>query len=204
MIDVDIHNEQSHVKLDEPFLQNVTVHTLQQEGISTATVSIAVVDDATIHRLNREFLAHDAPTDVLSFLLSAPPDVEHSGAATHAGGLGRSAERTVTAEAESSRPPLEGEVVLSAETARRRAAEFDWSAADEVVLYLVHGLLHLAGYDDASPEERQQMRRREKAVLSHWNLVPHDNESMNEFAEKPVSRSDGNAAGGHHTQGATS
>ncbi len=46
---------------------------------------------------------------------------------------------------------LDGEVVVSAETAQRAAPRFGWSAAEELLLYVIHGTLHLAGYDDATP-----------------------------------------------------
>ena len=86
-----------------------------------ATISVAVVDDDAISELNGEFLGHQGPTDVLSFVLEQGEDF------------------------------LDGEVVVSAETAQRAAAEFGWSAAEELLLYVIHGALHLAGYDDATP-----------------------------------------------------
>ena len=90
-----------------------------------ARISVAVVDDATIAVLNRQFLRHEGPTDVLSFLLEQDED------------------------------GLEGEVVVSAETARRTAPRFGWSEGEELLLYVIHGTLHLAGYDDAKPREQR-------------------------------------------------
>jgi probable rRNA maturation factor len=84
-------------------------------------ISIAVVDDRSIHELNRQFLDHDYPTDVLSFPLVA--------AGNH----------------------LEGEIVVSVDTAAREAAEVGWSTEDELLLYVVHGALHLAGFADKDP-----------------------------------------------------
>jgi probable rRNA maturation factor len=120
--------------------------------VTAAEVSVAIVDDPAIHTLNRQFLDHDEPTDVLSFSLHD----EKSGGSTEG--------------------QIDGEIVLSAETARRRAAEFHWSPRDEVVLYLVHGLLHLAGHDDQTPEDRTAMRTREQTVLAHWGLSPRYDE----------------------------
>jgi probable rRNA maturation factor len=56
--------------------------------------------------------------------------------------------------------------VISAETARRWSVEYDNSSDRELELYLVHGLLHLCGYDDLAPREKRLMRRREAEVLA--------------------------------------
>jgi probable rRNA maturation factor len=113
---------------------------------STATVSVAIVDDEAIHALNRQFLDHDYPTDVLSFPLEDAP------------------------------PSLEGEIVVSFDTAIRCAAEAGWSAADELLLYVVHGALHLAGYRDKVQADADEMRAREAAILAGLGVpVPaHD------------------------------
>ncbi|MFQ5730563.1 MAG: rRNA maturation RNase YbeY [Planctomycetaceae bacterium] len=158
MYDVRLHNAQSHLDVDAGLLRDVVEWTLQSEGIESAEISVAVLDDAAIHALNRDYLDHDCPTDVLSFALS------------DAGG-----------------EHLEGEIILSAETACRWAAEFDWSPHDELVLYLVHGLLHLAGYDDHSPDDRNAMRQREQAVLARWDLRPRFDERA---AQSPDDESD--------------
>ncbi len=68
---------------------------------------------------------------------------------------------------------IEGEVIVSAEMALEMAAQYHWQGSDELCLYLVHGLLHLCGYDDLSPEEQIVMRRRERDILQFWNLTPH-------------------------------
>lgn len=85
---------------------------------------------------------------------------------------------------------IEGEVILSTEMAVTVAKEIaqeqttedsnstgEWTAENEALLYLVHGLLHLAGYDDLTPEEKQLMRQRERDILQHWQLIPHYAES---------------------------
>lgn len=156
---IEIANSQSCLELDEAFLREVVSRTLVVEGVVQADISVAIVNDATIHDLNRRHLAHDEPTDVLSFLLSSEspdPDAGQHGAA------GRRGEGKT----------LEGEVIASAETAVRRAADFAWSPHDELVLYIVHGLLHLAGYDDLTPAEKRLMRRRERAILALSGLTP--------------------------------
>jgi probable rRNA maturation factor len=104
-------------------------------------VSLAVVDDPTIHALNRRYLNHDWPTDVLSFVLT-----EHD---RH----------------------LEGEVIISADTAAAAAVEIGWPSAAEQLLYVVHGMLHLIGYRDKQSAEAQRMRAAEAAVLHEFGWV---------------------------------
>ncbi len=105
-----------------------------------AEVEVALVDDATISRLNRRFLGHRGPTDVLAF-----PD----------GSRGEPARGGT----------LLGEIVISVERARAQARDAGWSVRREVVLLLVHGLLHLRGYDDQTLREAGLMRARERRVL---------------------------------------
>lgn len=99
-------------------------------------VNVIIVDDATIAELHERFLHDPTPTDVLSFPLADRPSI------------------------------IEGEIVVSAQRALARAARFGWQPHDELLLYVVHGTLHLLGYEDHTPAGRARMRRREKAVLS--------------------------------------
>ena len=125
---------------------------LAAEEVARATISVALVDNQAIHRLNRRHLNHDYETDVLSFLFESEPDV-----------------RGTTATPENPRGQrrrIDGEIVISAEMALQSAPRFGWSAAEELALYLVHGLLHLCGYDDGSDSERRLMRKRERAILN--------------------------------------
>jgi probable rRNA maturation factor len=137
---IDVANQQSVVPLDQQRLREAVRAVLGEAGMAEARISLAVVDDPTIARLNQEFLAHQGPTDVLSFPL----------------------ERTDGY--------LEGEIVVSAETAARAAPQFGWTAGDELLLYVIHGALHLVGYDDATPAQRAKMRRREKAALARCGI----------------------------------
>jgi probable rRNA maturation factor len=142
VISIEVNNQQPHQCVDIQQLHNAARAVLQGEGISVATISIAVVDDATIHSLNCRYLKHDYPTDVLSFVL----DDAAAG--------------------------LDGEVIVSAETAARQCGHYGWSAQDELVLYTVHGVLHLVGYDDQRPQQAEQMRARERLYLNQLGSVP--------------------------------
>lgn len=135
---IDIQTSHSALSVPDDAVRAAIEAVLSDEKISAAEIGVLLTDDAEIHRLNREHLAHDVPTDVITFPLSDPAD----------GGK------------------LEGELVVSLDTAARVAAEHGWSLAAETLLYLVHGTLHLCGYDDLSDQARPTMRRREREILS--------------------------------------
>jgi len=133
-----LSNEQSAHAVDGEQLVAAAKAVLQESDFSSAMISLAVVDDATIHELNRQFLNHDYPTDVLSFALQDD--------GTH----------------------LEGEVILSAETAAATAAELGCTPGAEQLLYVIHGMLHLVGYRDKTPKEAQEMRVAEARFLGDF------------------------------------
>ena len=155
---LDITDQQSLLAVDHDRLRAAIARVLTAERIVSAEISLALVDDAEIRRVNREFLGHDYATDVISFVLNdeaSPLDAERSN-------------RVAGVAA----PHLEGELIVSTETALREAAAHGWTPADELLLYVVHGLLHLCGYDDLTDEARPVMRTREREVLAGWQLVP--------------------------------
>lgn len=170
MIDIaiDIANEQQAVAIDETRLRQAIGDVLVQEQGSdhrhggAASISLALVDDARIHQLNRTYLGHDYATDVLSFVLEKRPGY------------------------------LEGEIVISAEMAARRAAEFGWSVQDELLLYVVHGTLHLVGFDDQQPEERSAMAQAEARALRRLGIEPR---GLGSGAELPPANLAGQTAG---------
>jgi probable rRNA maturation factor len=136
---VDVANETDEV-VDSARLAAAVQIVLADAECETATVSVAIVDDPTIHRLNRQFLEHDYPTDVLSFALAEPPRVE-------------------------------GEIIASVDTARREATEAGWTPGDELLLYAVHGALHLVGYLDKTSEDSAAMRNAERSVLARLGVT---------------------------------
>ncbi len=72
-----------------------------------------------------------------------------------------------------SEPSLEGEIIVSLDTAAREAQRYQWQTADELLLYVVHGMLHLVGYDDHDASDLERMRAEETATLLHFDLKPH-------------------------------
>jgi probable rRNA maturation factor len=136
MLSIAVHNQQSCLRVDKRLLKKAVRLILEDAGIEAAEISIAVVGDPTIARVHAEFLGDDSPTDVISFVLDSSPG------------------------------NLEGEVVASADTAIARAPEYDWSPAEELLLYVIHGVLHLVGYDDTTPKARKTMQKMERRYIS--------------------------------------
>lgn len=153
---IEVNDAQSRLEVDVDTLREVAEEVLRHEGVASAEVSVALIDGETMRRLNREHLGHDYDTDVLSFLLDEEAPDEPAGPDAPRGTGKR----------------LDGEVLISTDVAAAAAEEFRWSGESEVVLYLVHGLLHLAGYDDLTDDEKALMRRREREHLARRGLTP--------------------------------
>jgi len=114
-------------------------------GWRGAEVNVVITDDAGIAPLNRRFTGRPGATDVLAFALEeAPPP---------------GARRTI------------GDVIINGEHARAEAEARGVSPRDELALYVVHGLLHLAGYDDHGPGNREEMYAREAEILRQAGWV---------------------------------
>lgn len=108
-----------------------------------AELSILIVGDARIQELNRDYLQRDKPTNVISFAMQ-----EGEGSALH--------------------PHLLGDVVISADTASRDAAEAGCSFESELYFLLLHGILHLLGFDHerGTVEEAERMEAKEKEIFT--------------------------------------
>lgn len=102
-----------------------------------------LTDDARVAELNKEYRGVDGPTDVLSFAMTEGDDFARG----------------------EDEPAMLGDVVISVETAQRQADEQGHSLSDEVDFLLIHGLLHLLGYDHADPEQERIMFAKQEEVL---------------------------------------
>ena len=140
-ISVEVVNRQKVMPVDARWLERVVRRAVVAIGAESAEITVLVVDDRRIAALHDRWMGIPEPTDVLTFDLS--------------GGESRG---------------LAGDIVVSAETARRLARELGWQPRHELAYYVVHGLLHLAGEDDGTPGERRRMRRRERAVMAASGL----------------------------------
>jgi probable rRNA maturation factor len=140
MIRVSIANPYEY-ELDFPALKAAAQAVLQGEGVREAKVTLAFVDNPHIHRLNKQFLDHDEPTDVLTFPYSDPKAKK-----------------------------LEGEVVIGYEVATEYAADRGHAVPQELTLYVIHGCLHLCGYDDTDDRSEREMRKKEREYLKLLGL----------------------------------
>lgn len=134
---VDIEVEHPTLHVDTAALAQVVQRVIDGERARVGYLAIVLTDHDTVHGLNRTYLQHDYRTDVLSFDLSESED-----------------------------PSLiDGEVYVDLDTALERHDEFGASFEDEVSRYVVHGILHLLGYDDAMPEGKTSMHALEDRYL---------------------------------------
>ena len=159
---------------DHKFLDQVIRRVLSEEKIAIATISLALVNDAEIHEVNRQFLGHDYPTDVISFRLNEPL---HSSSVVRICSAGEVCADSFGGVDRRSSDAIDGELIVSTQTAIREASAHGWSPKAELVLYVVHGLLHLCGYDDTTAEARPVMRSRERDLLAIWGFCPTGLES---------------------------
>jgi probable rRNA maturation factor len=130
-------------EVDEGSLRRVAAEVLRREGVAGETeLSLIITDDETIRELNRRFRGVDAPTDVLAF--------------------GSGTEEHFVSAPDS--PPYLGDVVISYQRALAQAQELDHAIAEELKLLVVHGILHLVGYDHQEETAAQKMREREREM----------------------------------------
>ena len=140
---------QGHV--DKTWLRRLVKESLGTHGVTTEVeLSLLITDDATVRELNKKYRGKDKTTDVLSFALEA--DQPRDAATGFV------------------MPPGEkvhlGEVILSYPKAAEQAAERNQAVEDEMALLVVHGVLHLLGYDHDRPAREREMRSLEQRVLS--------------------------------------
>ena len=133
-----VDNRQRRVPVRVQRLSLAARRALAAVGRPGGTLEVTVVDDAEIRRLNTQYRGIGRRTDVLAFPLETPDAPEQ----------------------------LVGQIVISAETARRQARKLGEPLALELDLLVTHGTLHLVGYDDRDPLEADLMHRRERDILT--------------------------------------
>ena len=127
-------------------------------GLAEAELSLTLVGDRAMARLNRETFGRRGPTNVIAFPVDALVDKE--------GGSRTATPVPEAARTNSSQPPaILGEVVISLETTRRQAEENGWPWEELFDFFLIHGILHLLGYDHETPEDDAAMTARTWELL---------------------------------------
>ena len=142
-IDVFVANEQTDVPLDEHRLVSLVRTAAAEEGVDPrAEITVLLVERPAMASLKEKWLGEPGPTDVLAFPMDDQiPDEE---------------------------PYILGDIVICPDVAREQAAESGGRVNDEVDLLLVHGFLHLMGYDHVKPADARTMRHREKKILAEF------------------------------------
>ena len=134
-----VENKNRSYAINASFIKKVIGQTLRWLRRSKdIDIEVIFVDDPAIKKLNKTYKKTDRTTDVLSFGLDA-------------GVFGIK--------------KLVGSIFISLDTARSNAERFGTSFEEEVVLYVIHGILHLVGYDDGTRAEIRRMRAEEKRIL---------------------------------------
>lgn len=127
-------------------LRRVTQSVLEQTGHPFAHLSLTLVGKTRMRRLNRTFRQRDYPTDVLAFPMQ---------------------------DASQSPQAFVGDVVICVPVAMAQASRFGNSTDEEILRLLIHGTLHLLGYDHETTErEAKRMKRKEQAIFQHLMPVP--------------------------------
>ncbi len=137
---VSIYNQQQDLNFSTDNLPRLVQEVLALEGESCDEVAINFVDTETICRLHQDFFQDPSPTDCISFPLD---DIETPGYR------------------------MLGEIFVCPETALQYAQANNVDPRQELTLYVVHGLLHLLGYDDIEKKDRLAMRKAEKKHMEH-------------------------------------
>ncbi len=125
-------------RVDKRKLNRVIKQVFSDQQLKKVRVNVVLTDDVEIIRLNKQYLNNNSTTDVLSFLL----------------------------ELDNTEKFLEGEVYANLQQIERQAAEYKVNFETELFRIVIHGILHLVGYDDQSPQERKKMHEQEDYYLS--------------------------------------
>jgi probable rRNA maturation factor len=146
---IDIHVEQKfQVVVDEGWMRRVAQTVLKAEGVAPPyELSLVFTDSEKVRQLNRDYRGVDEPTDVLAFYMLPQKEADDS-FALPPDGVARL-----------------GEVIISYPQAVEQSKEQGHSPERELALLIIHGILHLLGYDHEEPEEEAKMRAKERELL---------------------------------------
>ena len=144
-MEIIFENLQKKVALNPPQILKLAKTILRHEGVDCASLSIVFVSRQRIKALNKKFLGRDYTTDVLAFDLSDEA-------------LSKSKTR---------RKPraILGDIVISTDAVLGNARAYKTGLSEELALYVIHGILHLLGFDDCKTQDAQKMRRKEHQLL---------------------------------------
>jgi probable rRNA maturation factor len=137
-MDITIKNLQTKIPIRLSRIKKIAEQAFQYLGMSDVDLSIAFVSASEMKRLNAQHLKHDYVTDILTFNYRSSP-----------------------------KQPLEAEIIICPAVALKNAREFGDSLDNEVRLYVIHGILHLAGYDDQCEKDIKKIRLKESEIIDY-------------------------------------
>ena len=140
---LQIENNQNKIKIDKRRIRSTVLRIMRILDCADKEISLSFVDDEKIKELNKEYLGKDKPTNVISFSLQ---EGEYSDI----------------------NPQIMGDIVISVETAQRDALFGNFTISQEIDFLIIHGILHLLGYnhENTTREETNKMREKEKALFT--------------------------------------
>lgn len=141
---ISIQNEQGYTPVDVALLQRAIRLVLEQEGTNVQSgITVVLTDNATVQALNKQHRATDAPTDVLSFPADPlPPEIADEAA------------------------PYLGDLIIAFPYSKAQADRLKHDLRDSLVLLVIHGTLHLLGYDHDTPEHKAAMWAAQNKALT--------------------------------------
>lgn len=144
--------------IPEARLIEAITRTLELHDVDRASgVTVVITDDEAVRALNQQFRGVDAPTDILSFPADLPPDLPDDLAAD-------------LELDEDDMTPYLGDLIIAYPYTRHQAAESGHDLSDELVLLVIHGTLHLLGYDHDTPENEADMWETQAELLAALNV----------------------------------
>lgn len=138
-------NEKLDKELDE--LKDMLSDFCKREGLGNVIFNIIIIDNPTIHKINKEYRDKDAPTDVISFALED--------------------DKTVI---EPDGVRILGDIYISIDKVHEQALEYSHSFKRELSFLAVHGLLHLLGYDHMEKSDEEVMFKKQEEVLNYYEI----------------------------------
>lgn len=146
-ITIDSQVEIPDIITEESVLSLLT-HVLETEGVNESwELAVQFVDDPTMQAAHVEFMDIDEPTDIMTFPYSDEDDVWGDA-------------------------QLGGDLIISVDRARSHAHCVEWREVDELFFLIVHGILHLLGWDDQTEEDRTRMLALQQELLDSWEDRP--------------------------------
>ena len=137
--EITISNRQKTIAISASRLRRLVEFVAAAEGRGIDSVDVAIVDGDEIRSLNQQYLGRDEVTDVLSFDLS-----------------------------EAGSPALSAQIIVCGDVAAAEGPRHGLSGDDELMLYVIHGLLHLTGWDDADADQAERMKTRQEELLAKF------------------------------------